>query len=51
MKEALRRLCPSETRGLMIGLVHAKRDIIYVTQLHGSSAGRVGLAIYTGPAA
>ncbi len=33
MRQALRQSRPSETGGLMIGLVHAKRRIIYVTRL------------------
>jgi hypothetical protein len=33
MREALRRSRPSETGGLLIGVVHAKRRVIYVTRL------------------
>jgi hypothetical protein len=33
MKAKLRRARPSETGGLLIGIVHAKRRIIYVTRL------------------
>ena len=33
MRDALRQTRPSETGGLMIGMVHAKRRIVYVTRL------------------
>jgi molybdopterin/thiamine biosynthesis adenylyltransferase/proteasome lid subunit RPN8/RPN11 len=33
MKDALRRARPNETGGILIGLVHAKRRIVYVTRL------------------
>lgn len=33
MRDALRQARPSETGGLIIGMVHAKRRIVYVTRL------------------